>query len=410
MKKVYCTVLSLMIPFLGFSKSVEGEEKKNKTAETSTIEEVKEGEEGKGSFAFSGYLDSYYMANFNKPASRSNMGRANARVFDQKSGQFSLGLVQAKAVYTNTKSEAVVDLTFGPNADLGNYGNVLGPLGSTSTALAIKQAYFTYKFTDKFSMTAGQFGTHIGYEVIDAPANFNYSLSNLFNNGPFYHMGLKATYAFSDRVSLMAGVVNNVDGLGDNNRKKGIISQLFVSPVTNWNVYLNFINSNEANPEENGDSPKAHYRVFDITSSYQLTPKFLVGVNAAYGSQQGDYQGLGGPTDTQTWGGAAVYSNVALTDNFAIGARYEYFNNDNGVRALLAYPNGESGDAVGTHVNSVTLTGNISLADGHILVKPEFRLDAYPKASTGNQQFEDSDGKFTKNSQTTFGLAFIYKF
>ena len=88
-------------------------------------------------------------------------------------------------------------------------------------------------------MTAGQFGTHIGYEVIDAPANFNYSLSNLFNNGPFYHTGVKATYAFTDKVSLMAGVVNNVDGLGDNNRKKGIIAQLFISPVAGWNVYLN---------------------------------------------------------------------------------------------------------------------------------------------------------------------------
>ncbi|MDQ6482273.1 porin [Dyadobacter sp. LHD-138] len=412
MKKVYCTVLSLMIPFLGFSKSELDEEKKAKTTETSKIEEVKEGEEGKGSFAFSGYLDSYYMANFNKPASRSNLGQAGtARVFDQKSGQFQLGLVQAKVAYTNSKSEAVVDLTFGPNANLGNYGNA-----AFSTALAIKQAYFTYKFTDKFSMTAGQFGTHIGYEVIDAPANFNYSLSNLFNNGPFYHTGLKATYAFSDKVSLMAGVVNNVDGLGDNNRKKGIISQLFISPVENWNVYLNFINSNEANAGEDGDSPKAHYRVFDITTSYQLTEKFLVGVNAAYGSQKGDYQGAGGPSDTQSWGGAAIYSNVAVSDNFAIGARYEYFNNDNGVRGLLAYPNGKGPDdapiaGIGTHVNSVTLTGNISLADGHILLKPEFRLDAYPKARAGKlQQFEDSDGVYSKSSQTTFGMAFIYKF
>lgn len=412
MKKVYCTVLSLMIPFLGFSKSELDEEKKAKTTETSKTEEVKEGEEGKGSFAFSGYLDSYYMANFNKPASRSNLGQAQtARVFDQKSGQFQLGLVQAKVAYTNSKSEAVVDLTFGPNANLGNYGNA-----AFNTALAIKQAYFTYKFTDKFSMTAGQFGTHIGYEVIDAPANFNYSLSNLFNNGPFYHTGLKATYAFSDKVSLMAGVVNNVDGLGDNNRKKGIISQLFISPVENWNVYLNFINSNEANPGDDGDSPKAHYRVFDVTTSYQITEKFLVGVNAAYGSQKGDYQGAGGPSDTQSWGGAAIYSNVAISDNFAIGARYEYFNNDNGVRGLLAYPDGKGPDdapiaGIGTHVNSVTLTGNISLADGHILLKPEFRLDAYPKAGAGKlQQFEDSDGKFSKSSQTTFGMAFIYKF
>jgi hypothetical protein len=397
MKKVYCTVLSLMVPFLGFAKS--GEDKKAVKADTIIVAEVEE--EAQGAFAFSGYLDSYYMANFNKPASRSNMGATNARVFDQRSGQFSLGLVQTKVVYTNAKSEAVVDLTFGPNANLGNYGNAL-----FNTALAIKQAYFTYKFTDKFSMTAGQFGTNIGYEVIDAPANFNYSLSNLFNNGPFYHAGLKATYAFSDKASLMVGVVNNVDGLGDNNRAKGIISQLYFKPVENWNVYLNYIGSNEANTDSLGKQPDGFYQVFDLTTSFQITPKFLLGLNAAYGSQKGDYQGYGGPVDSESWGGVAVYANTALTDNFGIGARYEYFNNDNGVRGLLT-PAG-----LGTKVNSVTLTGNISLADGHILVKPEFRLDAYPKVKgTGEaQQFQDSDGAWTKNSQTTFGLAFIYKF
>jgi len=399
MKKVYCTVLSLMIPFLGFAKAED--DKKAVKADTAVVTEAKDEEEAKGAFAFSGYLDSYYMANFNKPATRSNMGASNARVFDQKSGQFSLGLVQAKVAYTNAKSEAVVDLTFGPNANMGNYGNAL-----FSTALAIKQAYFTYKFTDKFSMTAGQFGTHIGYEVIDAPANFNYSLSNLFNNGPFYHAGLKATYAFSDKASLMVGVVNNVDGLGDNNRAKGIISQLYFKPVENWNVYLNYIGSNEANTDSLGKQPDGFYQVFDVTTSFQITEKFLLGLNAAYGSQKGDYQGAGGPVDTESWGGFAVYANTAITDNFGIGARYEYFNNDNGVRGLL------TAAKTGTKVNSVTLTGNISLADGHILVKPEFRLDAYPKVSGAGeaQQFEDSDGNWTKNSQTTFGLAFIYKF
>jgi len=405
-----------MFPLLGFAKS--GEEKKTKAEEVNKVTEVKDEEESKGAFAFSGYLDSYYMANFNKPASRSNMGSAGtARVFDRKSGQFSLGLVQAKAVYTNSKSEAVVDLTFGPNADYGNYGNLLSPLdgASTSTALAIKQAYFTYKFTDKFSMTAGQFGTHIGYEVIDAPANFNYSLSNLFNNGPFYHAGLKATYAFSEKASLMVGVVNNVDGLGDNNRKKGVITQFFFSPVANWNVYLNYIGSNEANPNEDGTQPKASYNVFDLTTSYQITEKFLLGVNAAYGSQKGDLQGFVNavdPTKTESWGGFALYANTSVTDNFGLGLRYEYFNNDKGVRAVVAYPKGPEGGAIGTKVNSVTLTGNIKLADGHILLKPELRLDAYPKATGAGatQQFEDSDGAFTKNSQTTLGLAFIYKF
>jgi len=367
-------------------------------------------EEDKGKITFSGYLDTYYLSNFNKPLSRLNGGSAgredgkviigNARAFDQFAGQFSLGLVQTKAVYSNKRSEAVVDLTFGPNADLGNYGNVIGPLGVNSTALAIKQAFFTYKATDKFSLTAGQFGTHIGYEVIDAPVNYNYSLSNLFNNGPFYHIGLKASYAFSEKFALMAGVVNNIDRLNDNNRSKGIIGQLYVQPVTGWNVYVNWMGSNEA------DSPTsvkgAYYSIFDLTTSYQITDKFLLGLNAASGSEKAR-----SGANSQTWGGVALYSNYAVSDLFGLGARYEYFDNTSGVRLLT------NGLGEGTTVNSFTLTTNFTLADGHLLIKPEYRLDTYPKLGSGNEQnqkFEDDKGNFTKNSQSTATLAFIYKF
>lgn len=202
-----------------------------------------------GKFTISGYLDSYYFGNFNQPFDQLNAGvGGGARAFDQRAGQFGIGLVQGKAAYTSDNVDAVIDLIFGPFADLGNYGNVfsLNSGAATSSSLAIKQLYVTLKASPKLTFTAGQFGTHIGYEVIDAPVNFNYSLSNLFNNGPFYHIGLKAQYAFSDRAYLMVGVVNNIDRIYDNNHAKGFIAQLFVSPAKGWNVYLNTAISNEA--------------------------------------------------------------------------------------------------------------------------------------------------------------------
>lgn len=364
-----------------------------------------------GKFTFSGYMDTYYLANFNNPKSQSNLGlngsnAGNARAFDQKAGQFGIGLIQAKAMYTADKVDAVMDLTFGTFADLGNYGNNIGLLGTPgSTALAIKQAYIVFKPTSKLSFTAGQFGTHIGYEVIDAPVNFNYSLSNLFNNGPFYHIGLKGQYTFSDRAYLMLGVVNNVDNLVDNNKKKGLIGQFFFSPVSGWNVYLNAIHSNEAskdvlNPNNTVavSADKASYTVFDLATTYQITSKFFLGLNAATGMQKGDFQGGGGPTESKSWGGVAVYTNYSFTDKFGLGLRYETFDNKNGVRALTdAAGNGAS-------VNSITVTGNITAADGHVLLKPEFRLDSYSA-----DKFEKNDGSLSK-SQATLGMAAIFKF
>ncbi|GAB3700216.1 hypothetical protein GCM10027592_26990 [Spirosoma flavus] len=385
MKKVFLLISSL---FLGFAVQAQ-----DSTSAAS------------GKFTFSGYMDTYYFGNFNNPKSQSNLGlngsnAGNARAFDQKAGQFGIGLIQAKAVYTHDKVDAVMDLAFGPFADLGNYGNNVGLLGTTgSTALAIKQAYITFKATSKLSFTAGQFGTHIGYEVIDAPVNYNYSLSNLFNNGPFYHIGLKAQYAFSDRASLMVGLVNNVDNLFDNNKKKGLIGQFFFSPVSGWNVYLNAIASNEASKAVDAVSQDdASYQLFDLTTTYQVTSKFFLGLNAATGSQKGDYQGAGGPSASRSWGGYAIYSNYAFTDKFGLGIRYEMFDNKSGVRGLTdAAGNGAS-------VNSITVTGNITAADGHILLKPELRIDSYSA-----DKFEKNDGKLTP-SQATLGMAAIFKF
>ena len=364
-----------------------------------------------GRFTFSGYLDTYYFGNFNRPLLRENVGvNGAARAFDQRAGQFQLGLVQAKATYTSDKVDAVFDMAFGNNADLGNYGNSLSlnTGAATSTALAIKQAYLTLKASSKLSFTVGQFGTHIGYEVIDAPVNYNYSLSNLFNNGPFYHLGLKAQYAFSDRAYLMVGLVNNIDRNFDNNRAKGFIAQLFVSPASGWNVYLNTAVSNEANVRTSngsaGDDSTGTYSIFDLTTTYQISPKFFLGVNAAIGSQTGGYQQFN-PYFTGTfvgestsWGGVAVYGNYAISDKFGLGARYEVFDNTGGARALTA------ADGSGVSVNSLTITGNITAADGHVLLKPELRVDSYSK-----DKFLDGDGRL-QTGQTTLGMAAIFKF
>ena len=378
MKKSIFTAVLGLVAFCGFSQEKEAEAPK---------------------FTFSGYVDSYYMLNFNSPTNRSNLGVSGyERAFDQKSSQFSLGLVQTKFGYSTKTSDVVVDLTFGPNADLGQYGNAIGPLGKGTTALAIKQAYFNWKASDKLTFTAGQFGTHIGYEVIDAPVNYNYSLSNLFNNGPFYHIGMKANYAFTDKFAAMAGLVNNVDNLNDNNASKGFIYQVFASPATGWNVYFNGITSNESAPLASGKDDSGSYSLTDLTTSYQISPKYLLGLNAAYGSQTGDFQGGGSVGDSKTWGGVALYSNYAFTDGFSLGGRYEVFDNTSGARAL------RDADGKGTSVSSFTLTATFTAASGHLLIKPELRSDAYATA-----QFTDGDGKAQK-SQSTLGLHFIYKF
>ena len=372
-----------------------------------------------GKFTMSGYIDSYYLTAFNNPKSGNLMGAGQdvgglpvGRAFDRLTNQFALGLVQTKFMYTNAKSEMVIDLTFGPNAELGNFGNSRNTvnlyLPGTNyqnqlygTSAAIKQAYFTYKFSGKFSMTVGQFGTHIGYEVIDAPVNYHYSLSNLFNNGPFYHVGLKATYAFSDKVTLMAGVVNNWDNLTDYKTQKSVISQLYLKPVDGWNVYINYIGGYSDDGALKTAGIESYSRhLIDLTTGYQITDKFYLGLNAAYGKysfktdnavDEAVIRGKFNDKTSPSWGGVAFYANYAISDVIGIGARYEHFDDKNKTRYITSVN------------NSLTITAPITLAAGKVILKPEFRHDA------SDNYYEDKDGNRV-NSQNTLGMAFIYKY
>ena len=339
-----------------------------------------------GALTISGYVDAYYQYNFNKPFNNVNAGR----VFDTPHNSFSLGLVQTVFSYSVDRLNVVADLTFGPNADLGNFGN-------SGTSRIIKQAYISYDFTDELTFTVGQFGTHIGYELIDAPLNFNYSLSYLFGNGPFYHTGAKLDYAVSDKVGLMVGVLNGWDALVDYNDKKSLSAQLSLAPVEGFDVYLNWIGGDEYGGGSNFGSTKGSYAsLFDLTTSFQATPDFLIGVNAAYGSFKAGENAPEAPgwNEDATWSGAALYLNYSVDEMLGFGVRGEHFSDPKGVRYFGPL-----------EVTALTFTGNIKLANERFLIKPEIRIDK----SKDDFFFTDTEGEL-KDSQTTFGTAFIYAF
>jgi len=379
--------------------------------------EAEEPKEEKGEFTFSGYFDTYYFANLNKPASRDNLGQSGiARGFDRKVGQFQLGMIMAHLGYSYKSVEFVGEVGWGPNVEYGSYGSAPGyPWGTVIaqtnvSSVLIKQAYINLKANDKLTFTMGQFGTHIGYELIDAPLNFHYSINNTFNAGiPFYHVGLKATYAFSDKVYLMGGVVNGTDNINDNNRGKSFIGQLFVSPAEGFNIYLNTIQGNEGNSDDQGkDADNSYFGVLDLVATLQVSDRVGLAFWGMYGSAKGDFQGGTLVDDMLNWYGANIYATYKFSDLFTLGTRLEHFNNEDGARLLLT--NGQ-----GTSVNTFTLTGNFSIADGKLLLKPEFRFDDFdelegPSGEQVPQQFQDEDGNYTKSSQSTIGMAAVFKF
>jgi hypothetical protein len=104
------------------------------------------------------------------------------------------------------------------------------------------------------------------------------------------------------------------------------------------------------------------------------------------------------------WSGANLYVTYKFSDVFSLGTRLEHFDNEDGARGLKT-------NGLGTSANTYTLTGNFSIADGKLTLKPEVRLDDFDELGAGEpQQFMDEEGNFTKSSQTTVGMAAIFKF
>jgi hypothetical protein len=391
MKKVYFAIFGL-VSALAVSateiptKPSKGVKKPSKKAELVAEAPKAVVEDAPSPLTFSGYVDTYYFANFN--GVQSNLGASGfERIFDQKANNFQVGLAQLKTTYSTEKVTGVIDLTFGNHGDLGNYGNPISPLGAQfgSTGLALKQAYLTWKMSDKVSLTGGQYGTNVGYEVIDAPVNFNYSLSNMFGNGPFYHTGVKLDVAATDKFAFMLGITNGLDSKDDNNKAKGFQGQITLKPVDGWSVYLNYFGSDEGVEEKNMTS------WYDLTTSYQVTEKMLIGLNAVTGKNA-----------TGTWGGAALYLNGKVTEKFSLGARMEYFDNSKGGIYLV------DADGAGVSTTGITLTGNYDVSP-NLKFKPEYRFDSY-KNSAGTYQLYDKDGGLTKKSQSTLGAALIFYF
>lgn len=340
-----------------------------------------EGEEPKNKLSFNGYIDAYYSYNTNNPGNGGNFGDTGVgRIFDGAHNQIALGLAQLVTKYTTNRSEVVMDIVLGPNAELANFGN-------TGTALTIKQAYISTSITDYLTFTIGQYGTHIGYELIDAPENVNYSLSNLFGNGPFYHTGAKLDYAIGEKFGLMLGVVNGWDAIVDNNRAKSIAAQVSTTPIEGLGIYLNWIGGNEdALDPATADNTDSYKQMFDLTASWSITDKFGLGVNAAYGTYR--FTNV-----TNTWNGAALYLNYQISEKVQLGFRGESFDDSNGVQYL------------GTSTTGFTITSSIEAANGAVIIKPEIRFDS----AKDPIYFSTKDNTLT-DSQATIGLAVIGKF
>lgn len=326
----------------------------------------------KAHLIIAGSVDAYYRFNFHN-AKDSGITN-NYTSFTNSQNSFELGMAAIKADYSMGKVDGVIDLGFGRRAEEFSYND-------RGTLAAIKQAYISYSPSTKIKFTMGKWATHVGYELLDAYLNRNYSMDYMFSYGPFFHTGLKVDVNATKNFGFMVGVANPTDFVTANFAKKFFLGQVHaVTSDGKINAYLNYVGGK--------DMAAAVTNQFDAVLTATVSTKFNVGYNGTIKTVKED-----GKTGSNSWWGSALYLNFDPSSIVGLTLRGEYFGDKKAVAGF------------GTDIFDATLSANIHI--DNLTIIPEFRLDT----SKDPIFYKNSDGLAPSAKGTgTFILAATYHF
>ncbi len=297
---------------------------------------------------FSGFADTYYNYNFNRPPSGIN----GLRNFDIRHNSFSLSLLELDVERLPDPLGFRVDLNYG---DTAKFVHAAEP-GGSDVFQFLQQAYIDYKapIGKGLTFSFGKFVTQHGAEVIKVKDNWNYSRSLLFAWAiPYYHFGARVQYTFNDKVGVTGYVVNGWNNVVDNNTAKTYGAQLTLNPTKKLSIVQNYM----AGPEQTHDNHDWRH-LFDTVVTYNLTPKLSVMSNYDYGMDR--VSGTGART---FWQGIGGYLRGQVTPWFAFSPRIEWFEDPQGFTTGAAQK-----------VKEGTFTTEFKVHESLVL-RPEFRYD-----------------------------------
>jgi len=343
----------------------------------------------------SGFVDTYYGYNFNKPTKPcvtvGGVAVFNClRNFDVAHNSFSLNLVELafeKKPTADSRGGYRIDLDYGPTAHMVN---AFEPSGASSLA-NVEQAYVSYLAPagTGLQLDFGKFVTPMGNEVIESKDNWNYSRSLLFALAiPYYHMGMRATYNPNDKVTLQGFLVNGWNNVQDNNKGKTVGGSITLKPTAAVAIIENYLTG-----QEQGDlTDSGPWRnTSDTVVTYTANKQVSLAANYDYGRDTIPAVGKLAATPA-TWQGVAGYLKFQANDWFALTPRVEYYNDKD------AFTTGAP-----QKLKEATVTAEFKHKDGFIM-RLEYRGDFsdqpfFPKNTTG-----------TSKKQNTFTVGFIYAF
>lgn len=325
-----------------------------------------------------GLVDVYYDYYSTKPG-----GHAPFRNFDTLHNQFAVSMAQvwlAKAPTADSRVGFKLKLAYGPAIE--NFIHAVEPGGGWFRS--VQEAYISYLAPagNGLLIDAGVFVTPHGAEVIEAKDNMNYSRGLLFALAiPYYHSGIRFTYAPSAKVTVMGALVNGWNNIVENNSGKTIHGSVTIKPTSSVSIIENYM----FGPEQAGNTDNVRH-LSDTIVSITATPKVTFTANYDYGKEST------GDNTSVKWHGLAAYLKYQATPTVAFSPRFEWYNDVDGF-------------TTGTAQKLKEITGTLELkAADNLLWRIELRRDM-----SDQKPFMDDKG-VAQSSQTSIGFGLLYTF
>ena len=314
-------------------------------------------------------FDGYYGYNFNRPVGRVNL----LRPYDVTSNSFSINqtaiIVERAPDPTNGRRfGARVDLQYGQATETlqGSAANELRPLAYRN----LFQAYGTYVAPLGTGLTVdfGKWASALGPEGNYSKDQINYSRSYFFGFLPFYHMGFRAAYNVSPKMTVAYWLVNGANQTEDFNGFKSQNFEFVLKPNTSFTWTSNYYFGQESRdvlpilnpglptqPTQPGlpvskvsPEPNGREHIFDNYASWSVNKNLTLAGEFDYVI---DRQ-FENSAPAHVTGGAA-YARYQLAPKSALAARAEYLSDRGGLFS-----------GVTQALKETTVTYEYKLADG----------------------------------------------
>lgn len=271
----------------------------------------------KSQIIFSGFIDTYFVYDFNRPADNERPGF----LFNHKRhNEFSVNLAILKGAYTSDRVRANIGLMAGTYAqyNLAHEQEQLQQIWEANAGLRLSKGLW---------LDAGIFLSHIGFENAISTENYTLTRSLMAENTPYYLSGAKLTYTPESHPWEIALVVaNGWQNIreAEGNTNKAIGTQVTYSPGNHLTInYSTFFSNEYPDITPRWRYLNNFYTILQVTNRLGLIAAFDVGTESQLLN--------GGRRSTISWVNPAILFHYQLATPLAFGGRVEYYHDPSGI-------------------------------------------------------------------------------